>query len=191
MVFFKLTILSCLIAVIASASFDAKTTTTKAATTKATTTTTQGPSLLNVTVVEIGDTWARFQVIGDDNLYNYPVESVNVDYHIVSDSKVLNSKISPRSLLSQTSSQFKDNITLKGLEPGQVYSLKFSAINTKKQVGPPSHEVKVLLLPSTPSIVVAHPEPRKLVVKWNKSNSKREDYFILEVFKVFKKKFEF
>ena len=87
--------------------------------------------------------------------------------------------------MSQTSSQFKDKVTLKGLEPGQVYSFKFSAINTKKQVGPPSHEVKVLLLPSTPNIVVVHPEPKTLVVKWSESNSKSEDYFILEVFKVF------
>lgn len=187
MTFFKLTILSCLIvAIVGATTATTKTTTTKATTTTTkTTTTTQGPSLLNVTVLEIGDTWAQFQIVGDNNLYNYPVESVNVDYHIVSDSKVLNSKISPRTILSQTSSQFKDKVTLKGLEPGQVYSLKFSAINTKKQVGPPSHEVKVLLLPSTPNIVVAHPESRKLVVKWNESNSKSEDYFILDVFKVF------
>lgn len=138
---------------------------------------------LNVTVTDIGDNYAVFNITGADTVGGLPVVDLNVEYTIGNQSVATQVKTVFLSS-SDGSAMLQELVKITDLKAGLNYHFKFSAENAKKETGPPSRDVSVLLLPPTPDITVEHPQTNKLVVKWGENRAKSEDYFLLTVEKV-------
>jgi len=135
---------------------------------------------LMVSVINIGDNYAVFNITGSNTVDGLPVVDLNVKYSIDGISNELNLKPVFK-YYSDVSGKLQETVKIPDLEPGRNYHFQFSAVNAMKQMGPPSKDVSVLLLPPTPDISIEHPLENKLIVKWGENKAKTEDYFMLTV----------
>jgi hypothetical protein len=138
---------------------------------------------LMVSVINIGDNYAVFNITGSNTVDGSPVVDLNVKYSIDGISNELDLKPVFK-YYSDVSGKLQETVKIPDLEPGRNYHFQFSAVNAMKQMGPPSKDVSVLLLPPTPDISIEHPRENNLIVKWGKNKAKTEDYFLLTVEKV-------
>jgi hypothetical protein len=138
---------------------------------------------LMVSVIKIRDNYVVFNIIGSNTVDGSPVVDLYVKYSIDGISNEL--KLKPVfKYFSDVSGKLQETVKIPNLEPGRNYHFQFSAVNAMKQMGPPSKDVSVLLLPPTPDISIEHPRQNKLIVKWGENKAKTEDYFLLTVEKV-------
>lgn len=136
---------------------------------------------LDVEVTDIGDRYVTLNITGSDTVDGLPVQQLVVNYTLNGPTGEVQTKT-----LSTVAAdgRLEQLITLEDLLPGRLYKLQFSAENSRKQVGPPSAWVPVLLLPPTPDITVDHISLGQLRVKWEETKSQSEDYYLLTVEKV-------
>lgn len=138
---------------------------------------------LNVTVTEIGTNYSIFNITGSSTLYGLPVVDISINYSVDPNSvKSVNSNVN--TFYESGNGTFQQMVKIVDLMAGHKYHFHFAAVNSKKQVGPPSKDVAVLLRPDTPDISIQHPQKTKIIVLWGESQIKSEDFFLLTVEKV-------
>ena len=136
---------------------------------------------LNVEIIQIGDRFVNLNITGSDTVAGQPIERLVVNYTFGDGKADVKTQVLST---ANANGKFEELIKLEDLLPGRLYKLQFSAENSKKQVGPPSRWIPVLLLPPSPDITVDHISLQQLRVEWRESKSQSEDYYLLTVEKV-------